>query len=89
MEDMNLLSQRIEKLKHEHKTYVKFGAMCFIGIIASGMIIDHTHTYSLWLLVLFLTVALISTIVITVKKDLQKEQYLSELQSLNSNRDIS
>lgn len=84
MEEINILQQRIEKLEHDHKSYVEFGAMCFIGILASGMIIDHTHNHALWLLVLLLTVVLVTTIVIAVKRELEKDRYIEELQKYNS-----
>lgn len=84
MEDINILQQRIEKLERDHKAYVEFGVMCFIGILASGMIIDHTHNYSLWSVILLLSITLIATIVVAVKKDLEKDRYIEELQKYNS-----
>jgi uncharacterized protein (DUF983 family) len=84
MEEITILQQRIEKLEHDHKSFVEFGAMCFIGILASGMMIDHTHNYSLWLVVLLLTVVLVTTIVIAIKRDLEKDRYIEELQNYNS-----
>lgn len=89
MEDINVLQQRVEKLENDHKSYVEFGAMCFIGILASGMIIDHTHNYSLWFVILLLSVALISTIVVAVKKDLEKDRYIEELAAFKSNLSIA
>lgn len=84
MEEITVLEQRIKKLEHDHKSFVEFGAMCFIGILASGMMIDHTHNHALWFVVLLLTVALVTTIVITVKRDLEKDRYIEELQKYNS-----
>lgn len=89
MEEITVLEQRIEKLEHEHKSYVEFGTMCFIGILASGMIIDHTHNHALWLLVLLLTVVLVTTIVIAVKRDLKKDRYVDELSALKSNPSVA
>lgn len=84
MDEITILQQRIEKLEHDHKSYVEFGAMCFIGILASGMMIDHTHNHALWLVVLLLMVVLVTTIVIAVKRDLEKDRYIEELQKYNS-----
>lgn len=84
MEEITVLEERIEKLEHEHKSFVEFGAMCFIGILASGMIIDHTHNHALWFVVLSLTAVLVTTIVVAVKKDLEKDRYIEELQKYNS-----
>jgi F0F1-type ATP synthase assembly protein I len=85
MEQTAILQERIEQLEHNHKSFVEFGAMIFIGILATGMIIDHTNNYSLWFVVLGLTIALIATIVIAVKQDLQKDRYCEELASLQPN----
>lgn len=84
MEEITVLEQRIEKLEHDHKSFVEFGAMCFIGILTSGMIIDHTHNYSLWFVIILLSVALISTIVVAVKKDLEKDSYVKELEQFQA-----
>lgn len=84
MEEITVLEQRIKKLEHEHKSFVEFGAICFIGILASGMMIDHTHNHALWLLVLLLTAVLVTTIVIAVKRDLEKDRYIEELLKYNS-----
>jgi F0F1-type ATP synthase assembly protein I len=84
MEQAAILQERIERLEHNHKSFVEFGAMIFIGILATGMIIDHTHKYSLWFLILLLTVALIATIVIAVKQDLEKDRYCEELGQLQT-----
>lgn len=85
MEEISVLQEHIEKLEHNHKSFVEFGAMIFIGILATGMIIDHTHNHSLWFLILLLTGVLIATIVIAVKQDLEKDRYTEELASLQSN----
>ena len=84
MDEITVLEQRIEKLEHDHKSFVEFGAMCFIGILASSMMIDHTHNHALWFVVLLLTAALVTTIVIAVKRDLEKDRYIEELQKYNS-----
>ena len=89
MEEITVLQKRIEKLERDHKAYVEFGAMCFIGIIASGMMIDHTHNYSLWFVILLLSVSLISTIVVAVKKDLEKDKYIEELAAFKSHPSIA
>ncbi|MDD5052101.1 MAG: hypothetical protein PHO27_05135 [Sulfuricurvum sp.] len=82
LEEISVLEDRIERLEHNHKSFVEFGAMIFIGILATGMIIDHTHNYSLWFLILLLTGVMITTIVIAVKQDLEKDRYCEELASL-------
>jgi F0F1-type ATP synthase assembly protein I len=84
MEEMSALQERIEQLEHNHKSFVEIGAMIFIGILATGIIIDHTHNYSLWFVILLLTVALVATIVIAVKQDLQKDRYCEELMQLQT-----
>lgn len=82
MEEISVLEERIERLNHHHKSFVEFGAMIFIGILASLMIMDHTHNHSLWFVVLALNVALIATIVTAVKQGLEKDRYCEELASL-------
>lgn len=89
MEEITVLQKRIDKLERDHKAYIEFGAIGFIGILASGMIIDHTHNYSLWFVILLLSVALISTIVVAVKKDLEKDRYIEELATFKSNSSIA
>jgi F0F1-type ATP synthase assembly protein I len=84
MEDISILQQNIDKLERDHKAYVEFGAGCFIGIFATGIIIDYTHNYSLWFLILLLSIALIATIVIAVKQDMQKDRYCEELEQLQT-----
>jgi F0F1-type ATP synthase assembly protein I len=84
MEEISTLQERIEQLEHNHKSFVEIGAMIFIAILATGMIIDHTHNYSLWFLILLLSVALIATIVVAVKQDLQKDRYCEELGQLQT-----
>lgn len=84
MEEISALQERIERLEHNHKSFVEFGAMIFIGILAAGMIIDHTHNYSLWFLILLLTIALIATIVVAVKQDLEKDRCSEELGQLQT-----
>jgi F0F1-type ATP synthase assembly protein I len=83
MEEISTLQERIEQLEHNHKSFVEIGAMIFIGILATGMIIDHTHNYSLWFLILLLTVALIATIVIAIRQDLEKDRYCEQLSQLS------
>ncbi|MDD2781954.1 hypothetical protein [Sulfuricurvum sp.] len=85
MEEISTLQERIEQLEHNHKSFVEIGAMIFIGILATGMIIDHTHNYSLWFVVLGLTIALITTIVIAIKQDLEKDRYREELSKIQLN----
>lgn len=82
MEEINVLHKRIKKLESDHKSNIEFGAMIFIGILASGMIIDHTHNYSLWFVILLLSISLIAIIVFTVKIDLKKDEYIHELEHL-------
>lgn len=89
MEQMTVLQEKIEKLEHNHKSFIEFGAMIFMGILATGMIIDYTHNYSLWLVILGLTIALIATIVIAVKQDLEKDRYTEELDKLQLNVSIT
>jgi F0F1-type ATP synthase assembly protein I len=84
MEEASVLQKQIEQLEHNHKSFVEIGAMIFIGILATGMIIDHTHNYSLWFLILLLSIALIATIVIAVKQDMQKDRYCEELGQLQA-----
>jgi phosphate/sulfate permease len=84
MEEISALQKQIEQLEHNHKSFVEIGAMIFIGIFATGMIIDHTHNYSLWFLILPLSGALIATIVVAVKQDLQKDRYSDELEQLQA-----
>lgn len=84
MEEVSALRERIERLEHNHRSFVEIGAMIFIGILATGMIIDHTHNYSLWFLILLLTVALIATIVVAVKQGLEKDRYCEELGQLQT-----
>jgi F0F1-type ATP synthase assembly protein I len=84
MEEISALQKQIEQLEHNHKSFVEIGAMVFIGILATGMIIDHTHNYSLWFLILLLSIALIATIVIAVKQDMQKDRYCEELGQLQT-----
>lgn len=84
MEQAAILQERIERLEHNHKSFVELGAMIFIGILATGMIIDHTHNYSLWFVVLGLTIALIATIVIAIKQDLEKDRCSEELGQLQA-----
>jgi F0F1-type ATP synthase assembly protein I len=84
MEQAAILQERIERLEYNHKSFVELGAMIFIGILATGIIIDHTHNYSLWFLILLLTVALIATIVIAVKQDLEKDRCSEELGQLQA-----
>jgi F0F1-type ATP synthase assembly protein I len=84
MEEISVLQKRIEQLEHNHKSFVEIGAMIFIGILATGMIIDHTHNYSLWFLILLLSIALIATIVVAVKQDMQKDHYCEELGQLQT-----
>lgn len=79
MEDINVLQERIEKLEHDHKSYVEFGAGCFIGLIATGIMIDYHYDPLLWLVLLALSGSLITAIVIAVKKDLEKDSYVKEL----------
>lgn len=85
MEQMTVLQEKIEKLEHNHKSFIEFGAMIFMGILATGMIIDHTHNHSLWFVILGLTIALITIIVIAVKQDLEKDRYREELAKLRLN----
>ncbi|MDD4950512.1 hypothetical protein [Sulfuricurvum sp.] len=84
MEEMFALQERIEQLEHNHKSFVEIGARIFIGILATGMIIDYTHNYSLWFLILLLSIALIATIVIAVKQDMQRDRYCEELGQLQT-----
>lgn len=85
MEERSALQERIDQLEHNHKSFIEFGAMIFIGILATGMIIDHTHNYSLWFLILLLSVALITTIVVAVKQNLEKDRYSEKLANLQIN----
>lgn len=85
MEEITVLQKRIEKLERDHKAYVEFGAMCFIGIFVSGMVIDHTHNHSLWFVILVLSISLISTIVVAVKKELEKDRCSEKLAQLHYN----
>lgn len=85
MHDSCHLERKIAKLNEDHKAYIEFGAMCFIGILVTGIEIDHTHDPLLWLVLLALIGSFVAAIVIGVKKDLEKERYVSELQSLASN----
>jgi hypothetical protein len=48
MDDLKVLEQKIDKLDYDHKSYVEFGSMCFIGLFASGMMIDRYHYPLLW-----------------------------------------
>lgn len=84
MDDIKNLSLKIDKLESEHNEYVKFSAGCFIGIFGTGIMIDHHYDPMLWLVLLILTVSLVATIVIAVKKSLKKDQYLEELRQLQS-----
>lgn len=84
MEDVQDLQQKIQKLESDHKAYVQFGAGCFIGIFATGMMLDQTHDPILWLCLVLLIGSLIGAIVIAVRKDLEKDRYVSELQSLKT-----
>jgi hypothetical protein len=84
MEDINVLQQNIDKLERDHKAYVEFGAGCFMGIFATGVMIDHYHDPLLWLVLLALTGSLIAAIVITVKKDLLKDRYMKELEQFQA-----
>lgn len=79
MEDINVLQQNIDKLERDHKAYVEFVAGCFIGLIATGIMIDYHYDPLLWLVLLALTGSLITAIVIAVKKDLEKDSYMKEL----------
>lgn len=80
MEDIIVLQQNIDKLERNHKAYVEFGAMCFIGLIATGIMIDYHYDPLLWLVLLALSGSLITAIVIAVKKDLEKDSYVKELE---------
>ncbi|MCL4431462.1 MAG: hypothetical protein M1300_03975 [Epsilonproteobacteria bacterium] len=83
MDDINTLSLKIDKLERDHKAYIEFGAGCFIGILAIGMMIDHHYDPFLWLVLFVLFVSLVSSIVIGVKKSLEKDRYIQELKSLS------
>jgi F0F1-type ATP synthase assembly protein I len=84
MEDINTLSQKIGKLENSHKSLVDLGAFILMGILATGFMIDHYYKPILWLLLFVLTISLVTTIVIAVKKDLKKDQYIEELNQLQS-----
>ena len=84
MKEIIVLQKRIDKLERDHKAYIEFGAMCFIGILASGMIIDHTHNHSLWFLIILLLISFIASIVIGVQADMEKDELSKELQRICS-----
>lgn len=79
MENIDTLSLKIDTLKRDHQSYVEFGAGCFIGLIATGIMIDYHYDPLLWLVLLALSGSLITAIVIAVKKDLEKDSYMKEL----------
>ena len=89
MDNICILTQKINKLESDHKDYVEFGAGCFLGIFVTGAMIDHYHDPYLWLVLLTLTGSLVAAIVIGVKKDLKKDQYIAELKALTSNLSAS
>jgi F0F1-type ATP synthase assembly protein I len=89
MDDICILTQKINKLESDHKDYVEFGAGCFLGIFVTGTMIDHYHDPYLWLVLLALTGSLVAAIVIGVKKALEKDRYIAELKVLTSNLSAS
>lgn len=84
MDDINTLSLKIDKLDRDHKAYIEFGAGSFIGIFATGMMIDHAYDPFLWLVLFVLFLSLIASFIIGVKKSLEKDQYLEELRQLQT-----
>jgi hypothetical protein len=88
MDDICILTQKINKLEADHKAYVEFGAGCFIGLIATGIMINYHYDPLLWLVLLALTGSLIAAIVITVKKDLLKDRYMKELEQFQVDRSL-
>lgn len=86
MDDLKVLEQKIDKLDYDHKSYVEFGSMCFIGLFASGMMIDRYHYPLLWGVVFLLFASLITTVVVGVKKDLEKDQHIQKLAQLQKNQ---
>lgn len=85
MNDICTLTQKINKLESDHKDYVEFGAGCFMGIFGTGVMIDHYHDPFLWGVLFILCGSLVAAIVIAVKKDLEKDRYVLELQELKTN----
>jgi hypothetical protein len=84
MEEINTLSFKVDKLERDHKAYIEFGAGCFIGILGTGIMIDHHYDPILWPILFILIVSLITSIVIGVKKSLEKDQYIEELRQLQT-----
>lgn len=84
MEEINTLSLKIDKLERDHKAYIEFGAGCFMGIFGMGIVIDHHYDPILWLILFSLIVSLVATIVIAVKKSLEKDQYMEEFRQLQT-----
>lgn len=84
MEDINTLSLKVDKLENSHKSLVDLGAFLFMGIIGTGFMIDHYYYPILWLILFVLTISLVTTIVIAVKKSLEKDQYIEELRQLQT-----
>lgn len=82
MEPVCDLQKKIDKIERDHQDYVQFGAGCFIGIFAIGIMIDHLHEPLLWLVLLALTVSLVISIVIAVKQGLKKDKLIAELEAL-------
>lgn len=85
MENVHDLEEKIQKLESDHKAYVEFGAGCSIGIFGTGLMLDRSHDPLLWLCLVVLVVSLITSIVIAIRKDLYKDQLVSQLQILKSN----
>jgi uncharacterized membrane protein len=84
MEEIKALSLKIDKLKSDHKAYLEFSAGCFIGIFATAIMIDYHYDPILWLVLFALIVSLITSIIIGVKKSLEKDQYSEELKQLQA-----
>lgn len=84
MDDINTLSLKVDKLERDHKSYIEFGAGCFIGILGTGIMIDHHYDPILWLVLFILIVSLVTSIVIGVKKSLEKDQYIEELRQIQT-----
>lgn len=82
MDDINTLSLKIDKLERDHKAYIEFGAGYFIGILGTGIMIDHHYDPILWLILFILIVSLVTSIIIGVKKSLEKDQYIEELRQI-------